>query len=372
MAEHPLFRGIVLHGSILVLVLYDVAEQIQLDKLRGILRTGPPRREPTFKHPAPEYVRFEHPPVVEYPEQVSVVAGEQYRTRIKYFDYGVISVELERDFEADWDELVHLSSRWIAAPEIEKCTSELLKTLLPRVGSALVQPYESWISEDYYVIHMKEALDQEGKPLTAAGMLAARGGQIAQIVRGDSQPLAESERSEVLQASMSYYPSDLLVAGWVAAIVYDTAEGAVPTIQLLEYANAQLLEFRHYDEVLTRVLANVYERLEHKRGLLRHWRVARHAEHLNAMRLEVTELTERTDNSIKFLSDMFYARAYRMAAAKVGVTDYRNLVERKLRIAGDLYESMVSGFYQTRSFVLEAMVVAILVIELIHLFRGGI
>ena len=60
-----------------------------------------------------------------------------------------------------------------------------------------------------------------------------------------------------------------------------------------------------------------------------------------------------------------------MAASKVGVTDYRNLVDEKLRIAGDLYEFMVNEFHQSRAFVLEAMVVAILVIELIHLFGGG-
>jgi hypothetical protein len=43
-------------------------------------------------------------------------------------------------------------------------------------------------------------------------------------------------------------------------------------------------------------------------------------------------------------------------------------VEEKLRIAGELYESMVNEFHQARAFVLEALVVAILVIELIHLF----
>jgi hypothetical protein len=39
-------------------------------------------------------------------------------------------------------------------------------------------------------------------------------------------------------------------------------------------------------------------------------------------------------------------------------------------MAGDLYNFMVSEFYQARSFVLEAMVVMILVIELVHLFRS--
>jgi hypothetical protein len=231
----------------------------------------------------------------------------------------------------------------------------------------LLQPYDSRLSEDYYVIQLSEALDQEQKPLTAPAMLSARGGQIAQIVRGESVPLSDAERTEALQSSISYYPTDLLVVGWVAALIYDTPEGAEPAIQLLEYANTQLLEFRHYDDVLTRVLENVYKMLEHKGGLLRHWRMGRQAERLNAMRLDVTELTERTDNAIKFLSDMFYARVYRVAAGRVGVTDYRNLVERKLRIAGDLYDFMVNQFNQARSFILEAMVVAILVTELIHL-----
>jgi hypothetical protein len=356
-----------LRGSFWVWVLYDVAEQIDVERLRDILEVEAPRREPSFKHPAPEYVRFERPPVVETPDPVSIETGEQFRARIKYFDYGVISVELERPFEADWDELVRLSSRWIAAPEIEKCTAALVRARLDLIRPALHQLYASWLNEDYYVIHLREA-----GGLSGSAMLENHGGEIAQIVRGESSSLAPTERAEALQSSMSYYASDLLVVGWVAALIYDTPEGAQPALQLLEYANAQLLEFRHYDDVLTRVLGNVYKMLESPGGMFRGWRMGHQARLLNAMRLDVTELTERTDTSIKFLSDMFYARAYRMAANRVGVTDYRTLVERKLRIAGELYTLMVDEFHQARSFVLEAMVVAILVIELIHLFRGGI
>ena len=361
-----------LRGSFRVFVLYDVAERIDLDRLRRTLGSPPTPRQPRFEHPAPEYVRFEREPVVEYPEPSRLQTGEAFRVCIKYFDYGVISIELELDFATGWDDLVRLSSRWIAAPEIEACTTDLLRTHLQRAAESLVQPYQRRLSEDYYVIHLQEALDECGNPLLASPLLAEHGSRIAQLIRGDSQELSPSERAEALQSGMSYYPDDLLVVGWVAAFVYDTIEGAIPTLQLLEYANAQLLEFRHYDELLTGVLANVYKLLEHKGGLMQHWTMAGKAERLNAMRLDVTELTERTDTAIKFLSDMFYARAYRVAAARVGVTDYRALVERKLRIAGDLYEFMVGGFHQTRSFILEVMVVAILVIELLHLFRNGL
>ena len=359
-----------LRGSFWALVLYDVAEQIRLDTLRPLAGMEAPRREPVFKHPVPDYVRFERPPVVENLGLVTMGSHEQFQARIKYFEYGVVSVELKLDFEETWEDLVRLSGRWAAEPEIEARTSEMVRGRLERMRAALVDPYDTWLDEDFYIIQVREALDDAGQPLTATAMLSEHGRQIAQIVRGEASPLSQSEQSETLQAALSYYPCDLLVAGWVAAFVYDTPAGAAPTIQLLEYANTQLLEFRHYDEVLTRVLNRVYRMLGRRGGFLRRWKMAGEAERLNAMRLDVRELTERTDNAIKFLSDMFYARAYRVAANRVGVPDYRNLVDQKLRIAGELYEFMVNEFHQARAFVLEAMVVAILVIELIHLFAG--
>ena len=91
-------------------------------------------------------------------------------------------------------------------------------------------------------------------------MITERGGEIAQIVRGELLPLTDDERNEILQSRRSYYPDDLVVSGWIAALVYDTPEDALPLMQLLEYANSQLLEFRYYDEMLTRLLAGVYRR----------------------------------------------------------------------------------------------------------------
>src|SRR5580658_7790134 len=79
-----------LEGSFFALAFYDVAEQIQAEKLREILGATQPYRAPIFKHPAPEYVRFQVPPVIEYPGPVSLPSGEKFESRIKYFDYGEI------------------------------------------------------------------------------------------------------------------------------------------------------------------------------------------------------------------------------------------------------------------------------------------
>ena len=274
-------------GSFWVLILFDVAEQIRLDDLRGILGSAQDG-QPALKHPAADYVRFERPPVIENAGSVATKGGDNFQCHLKYFDYGVVSVEMVMDFEASWDDLVALSSRWIEEPEAERCASEVLKARLERARTTLDQPYATWLTEDYRIIHIREAWHPEGRPLTAQAMIDTRGDQIAQIVLGETIPVSEAERERVLRSSMSYYPTDLVVTGWNAALVYDTPLGAAPVIQILEYANSQLLEFRHYDVVFTEVLQRVYRSLENKTSLFGRWKLAGEAQWLNTIRLDVT------------------------------------------------------------------------------------
>jgi hypothetical protein len=359
-----------IQGTFRALMLFDVAEEIDLSLLRSTLGVGPSKREPAFRRPAPNYVRFERPPVVEYPPARQTDDGNELQARIRYFDYGVASVELQLSFHLPWESVVGLANRSIMAAELERRARTVLTERLAGMKEVLQNPYKEWVSEDYYVVQIDPILLPDQSTLSAEELVRNHGSQIAQIVRGEGIPLSNAEQQDVLQSCISYYPSDLLVVGWIAAFVYDTPPASLPTIDLLEYANTQLLEFRYYDEVLTRVLADVYKRLDQKRGIWGRWKLAKEAGRLNTIRLDYQELAERTDNAIKFLSDMFYARAYRLASTRIGVQDYRSLVTEKLITARDLYESMITEFHQARAFVLELMVVIILLIEIVFLFKG--
>ena len=353
-----------LQGSVLVLIQFDVCEEINLDALRDIF--GARRQEASFKHPAPGYVRYQRPPVVERVEPLVLESGERLDTQIKYYDYGVLSVVFELPFSGDWDTLVRLASRWVWDTDFTSFAQKIVRQKIERARPALVKLYEEWLHEDYFVFHVREIA---GTP-SASELLTSQGGRIAQIVRGETVPLSDGERQEILQSQISYYPNDLAVIGWNGAFLYDTAAGAETVIQLLEYANSQLLEFRHYDELLTRELQSVYDFLDHgSTGILARWRNARRATRLHTVLLDVDELTERADNAIKFLSDMFAARLYKVAASKIGVTDYKDLVNQKVHTAEELYRFMVDQFHQSRAFVLELMVVIILIIDLIWLFK---
>jgi hypothetical protein len=349
-----------------VLLQFDVCEAIRLDLLQDLIRA---RRveQPGQKHPAPGYVRYQRPPVVVPVETLVLESGEQLQGEIKYYDYGVLSVVFELPFTGDWNKLTGLASRWVWDVDFAAQATAIVRASLARAAPALIKPYAEWLSEDYLIFHVREITDSP----SAAELIRQHGSRIAQVVRGDTGQLAESECNEVLQSRISYYANDLAVIGWNAAFLYDSTSGAETAIQLLEYANSQLLEFRHYDDLLTEELERVYTLLDKGTGMLARWRLARSATRLHTVLLDVAELTEHADNAIKFLSDMFSARLYKLAALKVGVPDYKELVTRKVRTAEELYRFMVDQFNQSRAFFLELIVVVILVVELVYLFRGN-
>ena len=98
---------------------------------------------------------------------------------------------------------------------------------LKHAGPALVKPYPEWLSEDYFIFHLREV---RGAP-SAEELCSSRGPQIAQIVRGETAQLSDGERNEILQSRISYYPNDLAVIGWNAAFLYDSAAGGETAIQ---------------------------------------------------------------------------------------------------------------------------------------------
>ena len=355
-----------LRGSVMVLLQFDVCEAIRLDRLQELIRARTVQ-QPSMKHPAPGYVRYQRPPVVVPVEPLVLETGERLQGEIKYYDYGVLSVVFELPFADSWSKLTQLASRWVWDIDFAAQATAIVRASLERAAPALIKPYDEWLSEDYLIFHAREIT---GSP-SVIELIQRHGAQIAQVVRGDTGQLAESECNEVLQSRISYYANDLTVIGWNAAFLYDTATGGEMAIQLLEYANSQLLDFRHYDTLLTEELERVYTLLDEGTGFFARWRLARSATRLHTVLLDVAELTEHADNAIKFLSDMFAARLYKLAALKVGVPDYKDLVTKKVHTAEELYRFMVDQFNQSRAFFMELTVVIILVVELVYLFRGN-
>jgi hypothetical protein len=361
--------SVIARGYFRILDLFDIAEAIDLEKLRSLLGPQAAPRSPGFVHLTPEYAQAQNSPIEETLELLTLPSGEKLEGKIKYYWFGVASVQLTTPFQCDLDNLCGDSYRWMNAPEVEKAAEDVLRARLEKLRPALIKPSAKWVEEDYLVIDIQSAQHSDGHAPTAAELLEHYGDQITQLVRGELTPLSAAEREEVVGGALSYYPSDLIVAGWAAALVYDKPDATSAIIDLLEYTNTQLLEFRYYDDLLTTLLSNVYSSLEGHESFLSRWRLPRRAGRLNRLRLDIMDLAERTEYAVKFISDTYYARVYKVISSRIGVDDYRSLVDDKLKTAGELYAFMVADFNERRMFALELVVAVLVALDVILLLR---
>jgi hypothetical protein len=354
-------------GTLTALYLFDVSESIDLVRLRDVLGTGSAARLAP-KAPTPAYVQYQVPPLVIDGDTIGVPAIEGFSARFKFFDYGVVSLALSRPFSGEWTDVVRFGQDYIENAALETRAEESIRQIVSRCGTAMARVRPSWLSEDYLVVVVH---DLEGPP-DADLLIARRGEQIAQLVRGEGQPLSRQEQEEVLRSRLSYLANVLVVPTWNAAFVYDTEAGGAAALELFEFANSQLLEFRYYDALLDAELGRIYPALQRTSwwGNLVGGRATRTANQLHSLFIDVNEITDRTENALKIVGDIYAARVLALVGARLGVERWKASVEEKLKTLDDIYRFVVEQVSISRGQFLEIVVVVILVLELIPIFLG--
>jgi hypothetical protein len=354
-------------GSLTPIYLFDVAEQIDLGRLRTVLGVGAVARLAS-KSTTPAYLQYQTPPLVVEGEAIGVAGIDGFRPRFKFFDYGVVSIALVQRFTGDWRDLVSRSFQYMENAALEAAAESAVRAVVERCAPALTRVRTRYLTEDYLIVGL-HALDE---PVTADRLLATHGADIAQMVRGESQPLSAQEQEEVLRNRLSYLADDLVVPTWNAAFVYDTEAGAAGALELIEFANSQLLEFRYYDALLEEELTRIYPALQRTswwRNLLGGGAV-RAANQLHSLFIDVNEITDRTENTLKIAGDIYAARVFALVGARLGLARWKQSVEDKLETLDDIYRFAVEQVSISRGQFLELMVVVILVLELILFFVG--
>ncbi len=355
-------------GSIHLFYLFDIAEKVELQSIASLIGgpTVPARLAP--KQATPAYVQYENPPVSFDGEVIGIGDVDGFRPRFRLYDYGVISVALTRPFSGNWSDLVALGQTLIENAEIEQRAEHVCRDVANRLKPALKGHRPTYLSEDYlvYAVHELET------PQAAADLLAQRGADIAAMLRGERQRLSDQEQDAILQHRISYLSDDLVVPTWNAAFVYDTPAGAQAALEILEFANSQLLEFRYYDERLDSELASIYARLQKPRWYDQ-WvgsRYTRAARQVHSLFIEVNELTDHTENALKFIGDLYAVRVFRLVGDRLGLSTWKADVEAKLKTLDDIYRFAVEQSSMSRGQFLELTVVLILILELVLLFLG--
>ena len=139
---------------------------------------------------------------------------------------------------------------------------------------------------------------------------------LAGLVRLEAEPLSGDEIQAALQSHISYSPRDLLLVAWSAAVLVD--RDCEETLQAIEFANLQLLEYRYIDNLLDERLAAAYSTIHRTlQSWLPFWRThSRPLRQLGELRIDANNLFERTGNALKMVGDQYLARVYQIIATR--------------------------------------------------------
>ncbi len=113
-------------GSVHAFYLFDVAQGIDLGRLRTIF--GPTATTAILqdKTPGPPRLRYIQPPVVVGGDLLELGQFDGFKARVKFYDYGVISIMLSRPFSGSWSEFVQLGQDFIESEPLESHAAERL------------------------------------------------------------------------------------------------------------------------------------------------------------------------------------------------------------------------------------------------------
>src|SRR5262245_1050499 len=243
-----------LTGTLHIFVAFDWGEAIDLDQARRLVPGEVhelPRRRRT-----PSSITYRPPPlrfglsgvILDLPELGSVHPTAE----ATLFDFAAVSVAIHVPFALNANALARLAGSLADASPLLRMARAALEPLHGRLLSAIHDPFWSDdLSEEYLIFHLPPNC-----PLDPAFLLDGGAGWLAGLVRLETGPLSAEEVREATRLHLSYSPADLFVPDWAAAVLLD--QDCEETLQTIEFANLQLLEYRHIDNRLDERLTTAY------------------------------------------------------------------------------------------------------------------
>jgi hypothetical protein len=353
-------------GTLHAYVAFDWGEEIHLDQARRLQPTE--SQELARRRRTPASIAYRPAPLrylIAMPNlNVPELDGTAATAEAKVFDFGAVSVAIHLPFTLSRANLVRLAAALSEPGALIEAVRAAVEPLYSALSPAIDKPHFSKLSEEYFVFQLAP-----GPPLPEPAALVSRHVDwLAAMARLEADPLSAEEAASAVQARISYSPGDLLVAEWSAAVLVD--RDCEETLQVIEFANVQLLEFRFLDDLLDDRLADAY-RLIHRlaRSWLPFWRLHdRTLRALGELKIDVNSIYERTGNVLKLVGDQYLARVYQIVSGRFHLHEWSQSIERSLAVVQSVYQVVSDQSATYRAEFLEILIIALILFEIVMAF----
>lgn len=348
----------------MALFAFDIGYGIRLEAVASMLAST--QVQPlSQKKRTPPYLQYARPPHKVKMEPARGFFGADGSVQLTMYDFGAASISYSWPLGGDdrnppLDDVPRLVQD-LYHRNLEADAKGRIQSVVRRIEAAIDRPVMSDLVEDYYLF----ILEKLSEPLTAEDLLRDYRQVLAQLLTLESLPLSQEQQVEAVDTRMSYYPDDLIIIDWNAAVIYD--RDYEDTANVLEFLNVELLETRYIDSLLD-------NRVEEYGGLVHQkteWPIPlrtpykRTLYELAEMQTESLLLAERVENSLKLIGDPYLARVHSAAAERFHLREWGRIISDKLDIIGTFYQVLSDRVSTGQSQALELMVVVLIIVELV-------
>jgi hypothetical protein len=355
-------------GRIMVYKLYDVANEIDLLNVEQKLEKEAKRLKIQRK-PFSKAFEFANPPVLFQLASIEKEINERKLTinvYTKAYDFGVVSIILEISLSnIDVSSFEKLAFSLEDNKDIEDECRKQLQQVISILKDSLSGFDISRFQEDYTIFFI-ESFDAE---ISMNKFFASY--DISRLMLYEEKPLEDNIKEALMSRKFSYYRNDAVVLNLDNALIIEPS-GSMEIADILEFANAQLLELRYYDHIADRELDHIYESISTK-GTLSIWKIKKYeglAAKVMKTVTELTDITEKIDTSVKVTEDVYYAKIYMAALRLFRVKEWEGSIKKKLDIASNVYDMLCREISNKRIELLELAIVILIVLEIIIFFWG--
>lgn len=345
-----------MQNSIWLYRFYDVAEEIKLNLVEQILAETTPTSRLKLSRIRPKSIHIPNPPVsVELGEDKINLLEQLYAVRFaaRIYDLGAISVTMHILLPqyCNYKTVVNLADYLYDSKEIEDIFLSKREQISKALRRAMVEPSYRDFEEDYTIFYFRQ-WQKEWDPLP--------------LLLAEEEKFSSQIRKDTLQHSFSYGQDDLTVITWSSALVYD-GKGSQDIPDLLEFAITQLLELRYYDNVLSKEMSRMYDAIEEAETVTHFRRLGQYRRIMSQLMelvIDINEIMERIQNSLKVTEDVFYARIYSAALSIFRTKEWLESIEHKSSVIMQSYSMLSNRLVNQQSMLLELAIVLLFLLEI--------
>ncbi|MBC7429573.1 MAG: hypothetical protein H7336_13230 [Bacteriovorax sp.] len=357
-------------GRILVYRVYDIGEEIDLEKAEIILQ------EETTARAKFRLKKINQSAVVVSNDPLSVALGNysysdqgiEFNPEItaKIWEFGTLSLTFDFHIPTGTtiDQLRELSDKIQNYDILDIYARGKARELTQQIKASMAKINEWEVNEDY-ILYFIESFE---KDYIDASLILQEEDIAALIINEDKDLLSSQIRERIYSSTLQYYKNDMAIIDWNSAFIIEPT-GSLDIPDVIEFALNQLLEMRYYDDLLDKKLREIYSAVELREMNIFSSRYTDLALEAGQKYIEIAEIVESVENSLKVIGDLYHSTVFRMASNKFRFSDWQSSIDNKLDNLAELCKLLLDNINSKRSHIMELVIIALISIELIPFIK---